>query len=43
MTTREIVHALGVGFLRGISGGAAVLALLIAAEYITNGLKWGHF
>ncbi|WP_275423035.1 hypothetical protein [Chromobacterium violaceum] len=43
MTIREILHTLGVGFLRGLSCGAVVLALLIAAEYITNGLKWGHF
>ncbi|MEN2424703.1 hypothetical protein AA0N74_01490 [Chromobacterium vaccinii] len=43
MTAREILHAIGAGFLRGIGSGAAVLALLIAAELITNGLKWGHF
>lgn len=42
MTTREILHAIGTGFLRGITGGAAVLALMVAAELITNGLKWGH-
>ncbi|WP_269082343.1 hypothetical protein [Chromobacterium subtsugae] len=42
MTTRETLLAIGTGFLRGITGGAAILALLVAAELITNGLKWGH-
>ncbi|WP_275638989.1 hypothetical protein [Chromobacterium sphagni] len=42
MTARETLLAIGTGFLRGIGGGAIVLALMIAAEIITNGLKWGH-
>ncbi|MGC0151020.1 hypothetical protein ACPRNU_00995 [Chromobacterium vaccinii] len=42
MTTRQILRHIRTGFLRGIAGGGAFLALLAIAEIITNGLKWGH-